>query len=303
MLRDTNIPVKYLLGKIKPEIIVVSAYAVLIVYFHDFAHIEHMSIPISIPAILGTTISLILGFRINQSYDRWWEARKIWGSIVNDSRTVVRQSLTFVKDENQPEEVKKWQWQLAKNQIIFVFALGRSLRGLKPLMRLDNYLSEEEKEELLKQSNVPNAVLSKQAELLKQAIANNWITGYEVIQVDSTLTALTNSMGMAERIKTTIFPVTYTLIVEFLLYLFVMLLPLGMTDYFGYLVAPLMILITIPFFLLEKTAIHLQSPFNNNKTDIPVNAIAKTIEMNINQMMGRDFTMRDNSENGPFYIM
>jgi putative membrane protein len=92
-------------------------------------------------------------------------------------------------------------------------------------------------------------------------------------------------------------------IVEFLLYLFVMLLPLGMTDYFGYLVAPLMLLISVPFFLLEKTAIHLQNPFNNNKTDIPVISIAQTIELNLKQMIGKEFEIEEVSKEGWFYEM
>jgi putative membrane protein len=76
-----------------------------------------------------------------------------------------------------------------------------------------------------------------------------------------------------------------------------------MTDYFGYLVAPLMFIITIPFFLLEKTAIHLQNPFNNNKTDINVTGIASTIELNIHNMLNEPFEKQPNPEDGDFYVM
>lgn len=304
MLLDNKIPIVYSLGKIKPELIVVTLYSIAIVILHDYVHLANMSIPIGIPAMLGTTISLILGFRIAQSYDRWWEARKIWGSIVNDSRTIVRQALTFIHSDEDASATIKMQHQFADTQIAFCFALGKSLRGLDVEDQLNKNLSDSEIHAVMREKNVPNAILKLHAMRLKQAKELGWIDGYETILMDQTITKLTDSMGMTERIKSTVFPVTYTILVEFLLYLFVLLLPLGMTDYFGYMVAPLLIVISVPFFLLEKTAITLQNPFNNNKTDTPVTTIAKTIEMNLNQMIGREFEVDlSNPEDGPFYVM
>jgi putative membrane protein len=303
MLLDNKIPIVYSLGKIKPELAVVTVYSVGIVILDNVMHLGHVSIPMAIPALLGTTISLILGFRIAQSYDRWWEARKIWGAIVNDSRTLVRQVMTFVRSDDS-EYDHKLHVDFANAQIGFCFALAKNLRGLDPLTRLSKNFTESELKAISIESNVPNAILKLHAMRLKSAMDKDMVSGFEVIQIDSTISRLTDHMGMAERIKSTIFPVTYTLLVEFLLYLFVMLLPLGMTDYVGYLMAPLLILISIPFFLLEKTAINLQNPFNNNKTDIPVITISKTIEMNLNQMVGKEFEMeRNNPEDGSFYIM
>ena len=304
MLLDNKIPIWYSLGKIKPELIMVSLYAVVIVILHDVARLEHMSIPIAIPTLLGTTISLILGFRIAQSYDRWWEARKIWGEIVNDSRTLVRQVMTFVKSEEDDVLARQMHVDFANTQIAFSFALGKSLRGQDPLEKIGKSLNEFDIDVISRESNIPNAILKLHAMRLKMAVKNNWVNGFEVIQIDSTITRLTDAMGKAERIKSTVFPVTYTILVEYLLYLFVFLLPLGLTDYFGYLVAPLLVLISTPFFLLEKTAFNLQNPFNNNKTDTPVITIAKTIEMNLNQMVGKEFERElSNPEDGPFYIM
>ncbi len=303
MLLETKIPVIYLAGKIKPELIIVTVYAAGIVFMHDYVHIKNMSIPMAIPGLLGTAISLILGFRIAQSYDRWWEARKIWGEIVNDSRTLIRQIQTFVVDTNNPEDIRQMQKDFAMTQIAFSYALGKSLRGLDPLCGIEKSLIDAEIIEVAKSSNIPNAILSLHAKRLKIAVNKNWISGFETIQIDNTITRLTAAMGKAERIKSTIFPVTYTVIVQFLLYLFVLLLPLGMTDYFGYLVAPLMVLISVPFFLLEKTAIHLQNPFNNNKTDIPVISIAQTIELNLRQMIGHEFEHEVVSKKGWFYEM
>ncbi|MGB1003588.1 MAG: bestrophin family protein [Salibacteraceae bacterium] len=303
MLLDNKIPIVYSLGKIKPELVIVSLYSVGIVVLDDVMHLENISIPLAVPALLGTTISLILGFRISQSYDRWWEARKIWGAIVNDSRTLVRQVMTFVSS-NDLEQDHKVHEDFANAQIAFCFALAKTLRGVDPLTRLGKNFTDSELKAISKENNVPNAILKLHAMRLKNAVDRDMVNGFEVIQIDSTISRLTDHMGKAERIKNTVFPVTYTILVEFLLYLFVMLLPLGMTDYFGYLLSPLLILISVPFFLLEKTAINLQNPFNNNKTDIPIINISKTIEMNLNQMLGKEFEKEEsNPEDGSFYVM
>jgi putative membrane protein len=95
MLLKDNIPVTYLVGKIKGELLLVAGYAVTIAAFHFFFPQFRISIPIAVPAILATIISLLLAFRSNQAYDRWWEARGIWGAIVNDSRSLTRQLITF----------------------------------------------------------------------------------------------------------------------------------------------------------------------------------------------------------------
>lgn len=303
MLLDNKVPIVYSLDKIRVELVVVTLYSVGIVYLHDVVHLGHMSIPMTIPALLGTAISLILGFRMAQSYDRWWEARKIWGAIVNDSRTLVRQVMTFM-NSNDLEYNHKVHEQFANAQIAFCFALAKTLRGLDPLEHIDKNFSESEIHSISRESNVPNAILKLHAMRLKNAVDKDMVNGFEMIQIDSTIARLTDHMGKAERIKSTVFPVLYTVIVEFILYLFVMLLPFGMTDYLGPLVAPLMILISAPFFLLEKTAVRLQNPFNNNKTDTPMLTIAKTIEMNLNQMVGKDFVKKDgNPEDGPFFVM
>src|ERR1044072_9350598 len=95
MLLKKNIPFKYIFGKIKVELIVITLYAAFVAVEHTFFDMSSISLPLSVPMIMGTVISLLLGFRSNQAYDRWWEARHIWGGIVNDSRTLARQVISF----------------------------------------------------------------------------------------------------------------------------------------------------------------------------------------------------------------
>jgi len=302
MLLEKRIPFSYLFKKIRLEILVVGIYVFGIEILDEILHVPGLAIPISIPTFLGVAISLILTFRINQSYDRWWEARKIWGAIVNDSRSLTRQVLLFpAKGKWDDTKLHDLQQRMAYRQMGWCFALGESLRGFDPLDNKEEYLSKEDQEFIRKHHNVPNAYLLLHSTDVEALHSDGVINDYQQMQIDSTITRLCDAMGMCERIKGTVFPKLYTLTLRFFLYLFVLLLPLGVLEYFGYSEAAFMLIICMPFFMLEKTALHLQDPFENRPTDISVTTIAKTIEMNIRQMLGEKFLL----EKGPekFYSM
>ncbi len=302
MLLSSNIPISFFLKKVKYELPIVSVYAFGIAFLDEFVHLQNISIPITLPALLGTSISLILAFRINQSYDRWWEARKIWGAIVNDSRSLVRQ-LLFLPSTNETNQLQEFQHKMANRQIAWCFALGESLRGFDPHKDQSNYLSQEDIAFLKKHQNVPNGLLVLLGKGIREAKQKGWIDSYQEVQLDRTLVNLTDHMGKCERIKNTVFPVTYSLFVEFFLAVFVMLLPFGIIDYFGFMVAPVIVAISIPFFLLEKAAIYLQDPFQNQPTDTPVTTIARTIAANINEMLDEHHEGTVEKLQGKYYIM
>jgi len=302
MLLEKRIPIGYLLRKIRLELLFVATYSFGIEILDEFLHIPGMSIPISIPTFLGVAISLILTFRINQSYDRWWEARKIWGSIVNDSRSLTRQILTFPSGAmRNADNLSKIQKRMAYRQMGWCFALGETLRGIDVSDGKKDYFSIENLDFISKHDNIPNAILLLQSRDIELFHANGVINDYQQMQLDATITRLCDWMGMSERIKSTVFPKLYTLTLKFFLYLFVLLLPLGTMDYFGYTEAAFMVIICAPFFMLEKTALHLQDPFENRPTDISVTAIAKTIETNIRQMLDEEFSPVIEAEK--FYVM
>src|SRR3954454_2800856 len=125
MILDKKIPFKYILNKVKLDLTVVFVVGVLTNIFTVNFGRYLPDMPLSIPALLGTAISILLSFKMNQSYDRWWEARKVWGAIVNDSRTFVLQLQSFLPCE-ELQAVKK----MAYRQIAWCYTLGRSLRGI-----------------------------------------------------------------------------------------------------------------------------------------------------------------------------
>lgn len=289
MLLKENIPVKYIFGKIWKEIVIVTAYAVLIAIVYNNFHFTRISIPIAIPTMLGTVISLLLAFKSNQAYDRWWEARTIWGAIVNDSRTLTRQLLTFIDTSLDTDQQRIFCERMAKRQIAWCHSLSRHLRGHDPMTGLERFISSEDIDAVKRYSNIPMALLELQGNDLRNAYKLGWINEYQQVEIDKTLTRFSNEMGGCERIKNTIFPATYSVYTHFSVILFILLLPFGLIEYFGIVEVPLVIAISSSFFLIEKMAIHLQDPFENKPTDTPTSTISRTIERDIKQMLKENF--------------
>ena len=280
MLLNRRIPLTYIFGKIKAEIFYTTVIW-LITYFlaHNYGSINP-EIPVSVPAFIGTAISIILSFKLGQSYDRWWEARKIWGSIVNESRNLVVQLQSFVK----PPGIVDIQ-TIGFRQIAWCYSLGQSLRGLNATDTLDKYLSPADMEHVSKQNNKPLAIIQLNTMHVADLKDKGAIDIRGQIHINGTLVNLTNAMGMAERIKSTVFPVTYRLFLHWMIYLFTIVLSLALYDVYWYFELPLLLAFSCAFFLLEKAATQLQDPFENNPTDTPMTTIARNIEINIKQLL------------------
>jgi ion channel-forming bestrophin family protein len=285
MLLRKNIPLKYVLGKIKFELLFVTAYTIgIYVLYHNF-HFTRITMPIALPAIMGTVISLLLAFRSNQAYDRWWEARIIWGAIVNDSRTIARQLLTFMESPYQGEELESIRHRFIRRQIAWCHALGQSLRHKDTERELERLIPQREVNYTKRYSNVPAALLELHGKDLQHALNNGWINHFQQVEIDKTISRLCDSMGKCERIKNTIFPATYSLYIQLAVNLFIAMLPFAVIEYFGWVTIPLVIIIGASFLLIEKMAEQLQDPFENKPTDTPMISIARTIERDLRQML------------------
>jgi putative membrane protein len=303
MLLKKNIPIGYVFGKVKVELVIILMYSLAIAVIHEWFLEVPISIPLAVPAVLGTVISLLLGFRSNQAYDRWWEARQVWGAIVNDSRTLARQVLNFTGSQYEEDEVHQWRQRMIRRQIAWCYSLGQSLRRMNPTSGLDKYLSRKELEYLTRFNNVPVALLDQHGKDLRRALEEGFLNRYQQMEIDKTLTRLCDAMGKCERIKNTVFPSTYSLYIHFSLLLFIAMLPFGVIDYFGFLEVPLVVAISASFLLIEKMAIHLQDPFENKPTDTPMTAIAGTIEKDLKQLMHDQDLPEDKRQEKYYYIM
>ncbi|MES2691780.1 MAG: bestrophin family ion channel, partial [Bacteroidota bacterium] len=253
MLLRRNIPVRYLFEMIKIEWLYVFAIGFTAHYLtHTFREfIPEM--PLAIPLFLGTAISVLLSFKLNQSYERWWEARKIWGAIVNDSRNLVLQLQTLVAKGND-EVVNK----IALRQIAWCYSLGQSLRDRNATDNIIEFLSDEDFTSIQSHSNKPLAMLQMQAKDVADLKEKQQTEVFTLVQINTTLVNLTNSMGMAERIKTTVFPITYRIFLHLIIYLFVITLSISLLDIKSYFEIPLLLILSTGFFLLEKSATEMQ---------------------------------------------
>lgn len=280
MLLNKKIPGIYIFNKVKYELLYVLAISVITVFVTSRYKEFLPEMPLTIPAFIGTAISILLSFKLNQSYDRWWEARKIWGGIVNDSRSFTIQLKALVNKEHAAL-IKK----LVYRQIAWCYALGQSLRGLDPHQNLNQYLDEADLNELKQHKNVPLAILNMNSSAISELKNNNQLELFSQLQLNETIVRLCDSQGKAERIKSTVFPVTYRLFLHFIIYLFVITLSISLRNVAGYFEIPLLLVLSAAFFLLERSATHMQDPFENRPTDTAMTAIARTIEINLKQLI------------------
>ncbi len=278
MILNKRIPIKFWLKKVIWDLLFVALFSTIISYFKEI--IDGLDIPVTIGANLGTAIALLLSFKLAQSYDRWWEARKIWGAIVNDSRSLVLQIKNFTQAENRAV-IKT----VAYRQIAWCYALTNHLRKLSPLERAGDFVSDMELEVLENQPHVPLALLDFHTGDVAALHKSGQINDFQQIQIDETLVRLTASMGKAERIKNTVFPKTYRNVLHLFIYLFLILLSMALTDLAHFWEIPILIAIAVPFFLLEKIAFSIQDPFENKVNDTAMTSISEAIERNIKQLM------------------
>ena len=280
----TKVPsIIYIFKKTQVEFIYTLVIAIIVSILTYMFDSSIPNMPINVPAFLGTAISVLLSFKLSQSYDRWWEARKIWGTIVNESRSFTLQLQSFITQGN--DNVIR---QLAHRQIAWCFCLGQSLRGLDPLENLEKYISEDDIKKISTHNNKPLAILQLNSLQIAELKNNGKMDIFSHVHINTTLINFSTAMGMTERIKSTVFPVTYRVFLHLMIYLFVITLSISLGVVKPVFEIPLLLIISCGFFVLEKTATLLQDPFENKPTDTAMTTIATNIEINIKQLLKED---------------
>lgn len=297
MIIKSRVPVKYILREIWVTLSVVALIGIIADILHIYFADVVPDIPISIATTLGIAISILVSFKVNQSYDRWWEARKIWGAIVNDSRTLVLQLRMYLSDNNPLIKT------MAYRQIAWCYSLGQSLRGQDPYENITGLISEEEFLSINEHKNVPLAILGLQVDSIKHLFDEGELDRFSRLQLEETVERLTASMGRCERIKNTVFPTTYRQGLHMAIYLFVIFLALSEPLQLSVVLEVLiLVIISMVFFFLEKAAFRIQDPFENYPTDTPMTSISRTIDINIRQLLG-ETDLPKPIEPNDFYIM
>jgi putative membrane protein len=249
---------------------------------------HNFEIPTIIPTVLGTAIAFFIGFNNNQAYDRWWEARKIWGALVNDSRSWARSVTTYIsQNETSNKDFKTIKDRMVHRHIGFVYALKAKLRDAVD-ENYQQYLDETDLQEINLHSNVHNAILTLQSRDLQQLSKDGMIDGFRFMEMNQLLVKFSDEMGMAERIKNTVFPTTYNYFTKVFIWLFVVSLTLVISNEAGIYSIFIGWMVGFVFVSTQINGMSLINPFENNSSSVPLNQITRTIEINLLEMIGAE---------------
>lgn len=243
------------------------------------------SLPLS---MIGGAISLFLAFRNNSAYDRWWEARTLWGGLVNSARTFARQVLTLVDDpkEGEEEDEAASRRTLVELQIGYVHALRCHLRRQSPFPELEGSLHSDLVRYLRAQRNVPAGMLFVMGRMLKKMYDQGRLDSYRFTAIDRSLTDLCNIQGACERIKNTPLPRQYEFFPRVLVGMYCVLLPFGLVEGLEMLTPLASTLVSFIFIALETIGGEIESPFENTVHDTPMSTLTRAIEVNLRQNLG-----------------
>jgi putative membrane protein len=241
-------------------------------YFVDPSWAEFPALPVT---LLGSAIAVYLSFRNTTAYARWWEARTLWGAMVNASRTLAREAATLLPDAAVAAEV-------ARRQVAYVHALRLHLRRQSPWDELAARLPADEVEHLRQVANVPNAIHARTARM----VADTRPEPILLASMTRTLSDISNAQGGMERIKNTPLPQQYASYPAIFTHGFCLLLPLGLVETLG-LYTPLGSTVAGFLFLaLLQIGNDMQNPFENQEDDVPMTALTRSIEIDLRDGLG-----------------
>jgi putative membrane protein len=272
------------LPKTLPRTLAFTAFAVLVTWLEAKANYDAFTMTIAPFTLIGLAISVFLGFRTNVAYDRYWEGRKLWGALVNVSRTFTRQVTTLITADS-PEENAELARELTHRMIAFVYALKHQLRHTEPWEDLQPYLLPEEIERLRGQRNIPLAISRMLGERLSYAWRQGWIRDIHMPVFEKSLTEMTTIQGGCERIDNTPVPFAYTTLIHRIVGFYALLLPFGIVNDVRWMTPLVVFMICHAFFGLDEIGDEIEEPFGIEPQDLPLAAISRTIEINLLQYL------------------
>ena len=303
------------------NLIFFTSFAALVFYAYHFLWLDFIDIPFQPLSVIGIAVAFYIGFKNSQSYDRFWEGRKIWGGIVNYSRTWAIQVISFVQT-GDGEADRKIHRELIYRHLAWINALRVQLRQPKTWSIKANaaveklhqrhgernpsceeaspFVSAEEYTDLKNRVNPATHLVKNQARQLVELKKKEIIDGFQEDQLQSVLEECYNLQGMCERIKNTPFPRQYGYFSKIFTWIFVLLIPFGLLSVFGnqegggskawyeFLMIPFSVLISWIFVSMESIGDNSEDPFEGRINDVPMTALCRTIEIDLKDMLDED---------------
>lgn len=273
----------------------------------EFLELTFLAINFTPIGVLGSALAIFVAFRNNSSYARWWEARQLWGNIQSSSRVLARLIITFTDSHSHQENYNKVRSELFKQQLIYqligwVHLLRLKLRRQEAEPSVWGLFTKEAAEELQSVQNRPTYLQRMMGRDIYVAMANGTLGGFDSFQMEGQLLALSNYQAACERIKETPLPRQYDFFTRLFVYLFALLLPLGLLNLFdpalNWMIIPASFLVSGVFVIMERTGAANEDPFENLITDIPMTTICNSIERDLKEMLGEEIPAKIEPEKG-----
>ena len=265
------------LRELFPLIIAVGIYSAIIDFvLIDLLEITKTSLLTKITYVhqtIGFVFSLLLAFRINSAYDRWWEGRKLWGSLVNNSRNFAIKVKHLAGND--------------KDIAFYRYAIPLYARALKNHLR-DNYYPEDQDFIDIKPGNhVPNQVASAMIKNIYRLNKEGQVNPEQLLSMNSEMTSFTDICGACERIKKTPIPFSYSVFIKKFIFTYIITLPFAWVFELGYFVVPVICFILFVFVSIELIAEEIENPFGTDANDLPLDDICKGIKQHVEEIFDK----------------
>ena len=271
------------LRQLMPLLIGVSVYAAIVTFAEtEWLHLPDSSHVKSIPivhSLLGFVISMLLVFRTNTAYDRWWEGRKLWGALVNNSRNLaIKLSVMLSADDAANRNFFR--------KIIPAYAYALKKHLGHETTRISLFDNDEALEQLInKEKHIPNQIATLLFKHIQQLYSEGKINGDQLIVLNGELISFTDICGACERIKNTPIPYSYSAFIKKFIFFYVMTLPFGYVFSLGYFIVPIVTFVFYVLASLEIIAEEVEDPFGGDENDLPLDKIAANIHKHINEIL------------------
>lgn len=259
------------------SLICIGIYSAAIVYTETSVVYFHIKNPTALHSILGFALSMLLVFRTNTAYDRWWEGRKNWGSIVNNSRNLALKLTTFSISEKNKTELK----YLIIN---YFFSLKNHLRDV--FVESEFYPTDDlTLDDFSKSKHKPNKIAKVIYNKIITMRNNNELTMDQLLIINEELRSFSDNCGACERIKNTPIPFSYNIFLKKMIFLYCISLPLFFGGEFGYTTVPITMILLYVFASIELIAEEIEDPFGNDENDLPADKICESLKNNLNEIL------------------
>jgi ion channel-forming bestrophin family protein len=257
-----------------------------IVALHQCLELTWLELPAIPVSVLGAGLAIFLAFRNNSAYDRWWEARKIWGGVVNTSRSLGTSVLSLSEaPPDQEAALNAWQKALIYRHLAWINALRVQLRRQQEWDFLDQFVDAESRPAVDQAQNKAAMLLHLQGLALGRARQLGYVDSFQQVELNQHIKELYNLQGMCERIKNTVFPYYYAYFTRMFLWIFIAMLPMAMVKDLEWITIPVTIAVALVFTILEKAGGITENPFQGMPGDTPMSTICRGIEIDLRQQL------------------